>query len=382
MDVTYAAFSPRGEIPLNAEDLAAPFRISLRERHPFLTLGDYLQGVLGFILKDQGRLLLRILASRHPEETSPGHLESLRICTQKHGALYHVASVEVRIDEERLKLCASTAVSDQAREWLVREVEILNALHRRFGLPCLPVPLAFAPVSLGSGERRAEAGILVADWFEGFCEWHLRPNPCGRTPEVWIWDPDHGERRATPNEATFLFEECARILTRCYDPGGRRQIRAWHHAAGDFVVRPRNGKLEVRLTTARRYEPLFGMGPEDGLPPAAALVYFFLDTALRMRLDRADGVGRPQWAGEETLEAAIRGFLRGLAERKGSSMPLIEQGTAFLDLLRSFSSKELLHLHAPVLEGLRADPAERALIEGRLDAHVKTLHRALREARE
>ncbi len=382
MDITYAAFSPHGEIPLSAEDLAAPFQVSLHERHPFLTLGDYLEGVRRFILEDHARLLQKVLEPRPPAGATPGRLESLRICTQKHGALYHVASVEVRTEEESLKLCASTAVSEQARRWLAREVEVLEELHRRFGLPCLPVPLAFGSAALGPQGRRVNACILVADWFEGFCEWHMRPDPLGGAPEVWIWDPGHGERRATEEEVSSLFVECARILTRCYDPDGRRQIRAWHHAAGDFVVRPRNGALEVRLTTARRYEPLSGMAPEDGLPSAAALVYFLLDTALRMRLDRADGVGRPQWAGEETLEAAIRGFLRGLAERTGSDAPLLEQEAAFLDLLRSFSSKELLTLHAPVLGALGADPLERALIESRLEDHVKTLHRTLRVARE
>ncbi|MFO7785462.1 MAG: hypothetical protein ACQET7_04970 [Thermodesulfobacteriota bacterium] len=382
MEVTYLASSPNGDIPLGPDHLSAPFRLSLDESHPFLSLGDYLNGLRDFLLADGGRMLSRILGDKVRHEIPPEKLGSLLIRTEKHGAMYHVASIEIQAGLDQIKLCSSTAFSEQARNWLTREVETLKELHRRFGLPHLPVPVLFGKAAFGSGNREISALVLLADWFEGFHEWHLNAVKPGGRPRVEIWDQARGYRWATEGESRSLFRGATRILSRYYDPDGFMQVRAWHHAAGDFVVRPRNNELDVRLTTARAYTPLPGLSPADGTMPAVALAYFFLDTVLRMRLDRKEGVGKALWAGDDALEAAVEGFFAGLAQRRLSGGPVLEENTKVLDLLCSFSTKDLLTLHGPVL-GFLAEEAvlERALIESRLDDHVTALHRVLPRVR-
>jgi hypothetical protein len=313
----------------------------------------------------------------------PEEIESVTIRTEKHGALYHIARVEVRTGGDRFLLCAATAVSDRAKAWLSREADVLRELQGRFGLPHLPRPLRLEERACGTRDRSFCALVLLSDWFEGFCEWHLGPAGAGEPTRVRIWDQARGHRWAEAGEVASLFREAARLLTRLYDPDGFRQVRAWHHAAGDFVVRPRKGMLDVRLTTARRYEPLPGLGPEDGLPPAVALTYFFLDTMLRMRLDREEGLGAFLWAGEDALEAAVGGFFTGLEERRGSGAPLLEDDLDLRGLLGSFSVGELRALHEPVLQAFaQADPSERTLVASRVDDHVTALHRVLRAVRE
>ena len=381
MDVTYLASSPDGDIPLTADDLSTPFRVTPRETHPFLTLGDYLDMLRAFVL-EAGRACF---PNRRPMtrcRIQPEEIETVSICTEKHGALYHIARLEVRAAGERFLLCATTAVSDRAKEWLSRESQILKELHRRSGLSCLPRPIRFEERPCGARERGLSALVLLADWFEGFHEWHLGSAGEGEPTRVRIWDQDHGHRWATRREIDSLFREAARILTRAYDPEGFRQIRAWHHAAGDFVVRPRDGLLDVRLTTARRYEPLPDLGAESGLHPAVALIYFFLGMVLRMRLDREEGLGAFLWAGDDALGAAVDGFFTSLDEGRESGAPLPGGDLEIPELLRSFSPGELLGLHEPILHRFAdADPFERTLVEARVEDHVTALHRLLRGAR-
>jgi len=382
VEVAYLASSPNGDIPLSPEDLSAPFRVAPEETHPVLTLGDYLEMLRAFVLEAAGRACL---PNRRPMtrcRVRPEEIDTVSICTEKHGALYHIARVEVRAGGDRFAFCATTAVSDRAKEWLSREAGVLRELHRRPGTPCLPRPVRFEERRCGTRERGLPVLVLLADWFEGFHEWHLGSVGVGEPSRVRIWDQTRGHRWATRRETDSLFREAARILTRFYDPEGFRQIRAWHHAAGDFVVRPRRGALDVRLTTARRYEPLPGLGTENGLHPAVALTYFFLGMVLRMRLDREEGLGAFLWAGDDALEAAAEGFFTALDECRGSGAPLLEGGLELRGLLQSFSSGELRALHEPILRSFdRADPSERTLVEARLADHVTALHRVLRGAR-
>jgi hypothetical protein len=381
VDVAYLAASPQGELTLGPDDLARPFRVTPDETHPFLTLGDYLDTLRSLVLEAGPALFCnrRAMTRCRPLRED---LETVTICTEKHGALYHIARVEVRAGGDRFLLCATTALSDRAKAWLAREAGILRELHHRFDLPPLPRPVRLEERPCGARDHGLSALVLLTDWFEGFHEWHLGPVEEREPTRVRIWDQTRGHRWASGKEVASLFREAARILTRLYDLGGFLQLRAWHHAAGDFVVRPRRGLLAVRLTTARRYEPLPGLGEESGLHPAVALTYFFIDAMLRMRLDREEGLGGFLWAGDDALEAAVAGFFQAVDERRGSESPLLAGDLDLAGLLRSFSPGELRTLHEPILQSFtRADPSEQSLVESRIEGHVTALHRTLRGVR-
>ncbi len=378
MKVRFHASSPEGDLPLGPGDLDVPFQTRPNEPHPFLTLGDYLHGLRAFLLQEEGRPLCRALSDRFGCRLAPLDLREMSIRTEKHGALYHVAGVDLFTGSGRMRLAASTAISSLARRCLAGEERLLAELEETFRLPYLPKPLLSGRISCGEGRTKAPLFILLADWFEDFHEWHLNiEDECGPV-RVYLWDSTDGYRFATEREARDLFREMARIVTLYYDTSAFRQIVLWHHAAGDFIVRTSKTPLEVRLTTVRGYGPLPGLTPEAGTHPLVALCYFLLNLLLRLRLDRREGVGVPLWAGDWAVSAALEGFFKALEEMKCRGRVLPADLPEIRDLLRSFSAGELLRLHdaLPALSP-EGDPEEIPLIQAHLEDHVEAVHREI-----
>ena len=379
MKVDYFASSPKGDLRLEAEDLGASFRIRPDQTHPTLTLRDYLDAVRDFVLQQAAHPLCRILSERLHTPITPGDLQGIRLRTEKHGALYHVTCVEPVMDDRPCKLAVSTAISAPAQECLAREEKRLMDLDRRFGFPFLPVPLLSGEVSCGAPGKAQPVRMLLAEWFEDFHEWHLDSASEGAPPRVFLWDSVGGYRFATNAESRRLFHEIARVLTLYYDLDTFGQICSWHHAAGDFVVCTSTTPLQVRLTTVRDYQPLSGLSPEAGIQPLVAMVYFFLNLLVRMRVDRKAGVGKPLWAGEWAVEAASAGFFDTLEEMRNAGRSLPAGIEEIRGILRSFSSDEFLSLHETVLDfAPEEDPADRAWIADHLEEHVATLRDAVR----
>jgi hypothetical protein len=291
-----------------------------------------------------------------------------------------VACAEPLTKAGRTKLALSAALSPHSRACLAREEERLIDLDRRYGLPFLPVPLLSGEIPCGSPETAQPLRILLVEWFEDFHEWHLDDDAQGGPARVHLWDSTGGYRFASESEARALFRGIARILTLHYDPDTFFQITSWHHAAGDFIVRTSAGPLEVRLTTVRGYEPLPGLGPEDGVHPLVALSYFLLNLLLRMRLDRREGVGQPCWAGEWAVRAVLEGFFGALGDMQKAGRSLPAEIDEIRGLLRSFSQAELLGLYSAVLDfAADEDTGGRTWLAGRLEEHVAAVHRALQE---
>ena len=126
MKIQYLFSSPDGDITLTTEDLARPFLITPTESHPFLTLGDYFGSIEAFLLKDTAKPLFFILKERFNKQTDINKIQEILIRSEKHGALYHPASIEILVDGQRLKLAVSTAVSERGKLWIAREYEILK----------------------------------------------------------------------------------------------------------------------------------------------------------------------------------------------------------------------------------------------------------------
>lgn len=384
MKTAYLAASPDGDIPLGPADLDVPFRISLTQTHPRRTLGDYLDALRDMLLVDGCAPLRQVLEARLGAPVSQDEIQGVRICTEKHGAFYHIASIEAETTAGRVKTAASTAVSGRARARLAREAGILRELRGFLVSPFLPKPILLKEVPWGGDPREEPLLVLLTDWFEDFHEWHLSPSSGGKGGVARIWDRERGYRDASPEETVGLFREIARILTLAFDPADFRQVLLWRHAAGDFVVKTAgNGSLQARLTTVRDYGPLPGLSPADGIHPAVAWINFFLDMALRMRLDRVEGVGGTLWAGEFAVRAVCEGFLDGLGDAASAGRPLPFGRAEFGDLLRSFSRREIHTLHTPVLKRLEEEDAEEArFVRPRVENHMESLYGIIRAVRE
>ena len=361
METKYFFSAPGQDIPVTDSARAQPFLVAPDTPHPFLRLGDYLDAITAFLLDKGGRVLATGLGNR----ADPGELQGIReliIRTEKHGALYHIASAECRFARGRAKLALTSAVTRENRTRLTREFTLLRQLY-----PKTPDALP-AVYSLGdhtgpnrNGER-AVFTIMLGQWLDDFHEWHLARAE-DHTSRVRLWDYDRGYCFFDTSEETSLVRQAAAILTRHYDLESGCQIYPWHHAAGDFVVSGRKQGVLVRLITVRDYAPILSFPADAG--PLPGLIAFFLHLTLRMRLDRMDGVGAPAWLAGHVVPATIAGFFAGLKEVLTEPSP-----AEVLDILKIFSIDELQQGCGPLLALYQEkDHEDAALIRSRLADH-------------
>lgn len=376
MIIEYLFSSPEGDIDLSPEDLARPFLLSPQKAHPALTLEDYFDALKQFILADEGKVL------RHVQKNGNiGDVQNIKIRSEKHGALYHLASVEVISGTRRSKFTVSTALSIKAKQCLLIEHDILNDLGRTNPFSYLPEIYGLEEVKCQASHGETETmTMLAAQWFENYHEWHLCVNSADGRQKLHIWDLSEGPRYATDMEAYAIMAGAAKILTLYYDFGSFRQIGAWHHAAGDFIVQG-GGEILVKLTTVRGYEPLMkSLNPEQ-TDPVTALVFFFLHTTIQMRIDRQEGVGETLWADDFAVSATLDGFFEALSlhkEIKPEVLPISPE--AFRSLLSSLSVRELERIFETLLGYYDAvENADMPIIEAHIIRHVKALHQALRD---
>ena len=137
MIVTYLFSSPEGDILLDPEDLARPFLLTPQKAHPHLTLGDYFDTIRNCILEDRGALLKEAFRSVSDHKFNVEEIQKIQIRSEKHGVLYHLASVEVFTAEGAVKFTVSTAISQKGRDCILHEHDILHRLNdqTRFFIP-------------------------------------------------------------------------------------------------------------------------------------------------------------------------------------------------------------------------------------------------------
>jgi len=294
--------SPQGDIPFTPGMADMPL-----DGCPLSTsYGEYFAGLRDFCLGPGGAALVQAASQAAGRPLAAGEITGLVVTAQKHGALYHPASLEVRFPGGTALFGANAATSPHGWAAMAREYAALVRLTREIPAALLPRPLYFE-----EGDR---LDILLVDWFSGFHEFHATTGG-----GLVVWDFEGGGLMPLGRGAAReVYRQAARILALCLDLETGARIWPWRHAAGDFVVCPgggADGRADVRLITARGYAPPAAGG---GL---AGLVHFFLTTTLFMRLDRQDGVGERVFLPGWCLEAAVDGILAGLAGRAAARFP-------------------------------------------------------------
>jgi hypothetical protein len=373
MKVRYLFSSADGDIPVDDGLLSRPFLMGPIQEHPHLKLGDYFKAIERFVTGKDGESLVPILEQVTKRPIHYAGTGEIIVRSEKHGGLYHLASVEILGPELRQKFVVSTAATESSAEWLKREFETLKLLNASFCLPYLPEVYLLEELEISNPETPARLVLMLGQWFEDFHEWHLHRGETGE-PQLVIWDFRSGYRRADEKELFEIFRQASMILTLYYNVKSTHQIYPWLHAAGDFIVKSENGTVDVRLTTARGYEPLMAFPEEQDLNSVMALVTFFLNLTVRMRLDRWEGVGGVAWAPDLSVKPTVEGFFRALRtmEEEGRYAP---GGRGdFTALLKTFRKDELRRLCRPLMDFYRQESREMAaVIEGQLDSHCQAL---------
>jgi hypothetical protein len=359
--ITYLVASPSGDIPVETDKLDFPLETDERKT-PYRT---YFQSIEAFLTQGAFKPFLHAASQKVGREISPDERIGILIRAEKHGLLYHPASIEVIAGHEKAKFGLNVAVSDTGKAWLQEEVSVLQHLFSTYHLPYLP-EIYF------SGELNSMFFVLES-WFEGYHEFHITLDEEGKQ-RLQLWEFGTGYLNLTVEQSFEIYKQAAKILTCYYDFENFNYIYPWHHAAGDFIVKVADKKTDVRLTTARRYNPLLDF-QQDSTEPIFALFYFFLHLSLQMRLDKSEGVGDVVWAEDFSIDAAILGFLEALRQKpyfKNSPGRLEE----FTDLLRSFSVEELKTSFHPLMD-LYSGKKDLPVIEMNLGRHAETLHAAI-----
>jgi hypothetical protein len=167
------------------------------------------------------------------------------------------------------------------------------------------------------------------------------------------------------------------ILTAYYNPATFEQIFAWHHAAGDFVVKQASGRIDVKLVTVRKYAPLFTGVEADTEAIFQTLLLFLLNMSIRMRLDRLDGIGQFVWAGTQAVRGTLLGFLDGLALQARHQLIPEQLAQYAREYIKALPKNELHDLLSAIVGRYHPQMPELDLIRSQLSSHATAIKDAI-----
>src|SRR3972149_9951801 len=177
--IRYLVSSPHGDIPadeskwdfpLEGDELKTPYSM-------------YFHSIHDFIFKNECKPFLSSISRKIGKEMNLKDINEIIIRTEKHGLLYHPASVEIILREGSAKFGLNVAVSDEGKQWLEEECHVLKKLHAKFTLPYLPKVYHYGEFN--------DMFFLLEDWFEGYHEFHISKDQYGNH-RLRLWDFCHG----------------------------------------------------------------------------------------------------------------------------------------------------------------------------------------------
>ena len=342
--------------------------------------GDYFCAVRDFLERNSFRLILSALSQQIRQEVPLRKIKEIRIYLEKHGEFYHPARIETVLPESIVSFVLNVAVSGAGKECAQREYRLLQKLNKDFAFSFLPGVFGQGRVFIQAANR--ELQMFLGEWLEGYNEFHISRDPLDDKLKIVVWDQKGGNYFLTTSQTMELYRQAAMVLTGYYTVETFEHIFSWHHAAGDFVVKCQNDKVEVKLITVRQYGPMFASnnGPDSPSPDAVimleALLVFFLNLAMRMRLDRLDGTGEIVWSDNVAVKQSLRGFLDALALKPPIGLmakPLVD---CFQQHLSFYARAELLALNRALVAKYHPRSPDLAVIEQHLAQHVDDLYAA------
>jgi hypothetical protein len=346
--------------------------------------GDYFTAIRYFLEQDRSKIITRAVSQQIHREVTSREIEEINIFLEKHGEFYHPARIETILHGTAIAFVLNVAISDSGKNCIQREYCLLKQLNENF-------PFSFLPKVFGQGcvwVTGDEIGMFLGEWFQGYNEFHISLDPADEKHKIMVWDHEHGNYFLTDDQATNLYRHAANILTRYYNVNTFEHIFSWHHAAGDFVVKCQNNRIDLKLITVRQYRPLFenNSGSEDEDSDAEqileALLVFFLNLAIRMRLDRLDGVGEIVWSDNIALKGTLKGFFEGLTLKPQISPFAKSLVSCFRHHLLSCSPADLLDLNRSIVRAYHSQAPEVPVIKQHLTQHVEDLYQAIQHYKE
>jgi hypothetical protein len=364
-------------LPMNRQKHSDDSRIGVSH-------GDYFTAARYFLEQDRSKIITHAVSQHMHREVTSQEIQEIRIFLEKHGEFYHPARIEIILHDTAITFVLNVAISDSGKNCIQREYRLLKQLNENFPFPFLPKVFSQGCVSVTGNE----IGMFLGEWFRGYNEFHISFDPANEKYKIMVWDHENGNYFLTDDQATNLYQHAASILTCYYNVKTFEHIFSWHHAAGDFVLKCENNRIDVKLITVRQYKPLFenNSGYKDENPDTErileALLVFFLNLAIKMRLDRLDGVGEIVWSDNFAIKGTLKGFFEGLTLKP----PIREFGKplayCFHKHLLSCSRAELLDLNRSIVQAYHSQAPEVPVIKQHLTQHVVDLYHAIQHYKE
>lgn len=383
--IKYLLPSPRGYVSADASLCQTPMRLTRCEASsahgPSLTYGAYFNGIRDVISKDGYKLFVHAIGRRLKRQIVLSDIEAVLIYGEKHGSDYHPARIEVLAQDTRLCFVMNVAVTARGTARLCHEYDVLQHLDRKYDFFFLPHPYFKEEASCHldrHGKKDTLATMFLADWFQGYYEFHLSKDKEVGSQKLVLWDTEKGHQYLSRQQAWHLYRQGAMILTLYYDMETFEQIFPWHHAAGDFVVRTQGDGLDMKLVTARQYAPM--VDPSTGVSAHEALLLFLLNLSVRMRLDRLDGVAAVTWADSECLGAIVEGFVEGLRTKEQKGMIPTGFGNDFLGRCAHLARRHLADRFRALVDACNQGAPDMPVIGRHLESHIQEFHLVLQEA--
>ena len=292
------------------------------------TYGDYFMAVRRFLEADNYRVVIRVLSRDTGLSYSSDAICGIHIFLIKHGAFYHPCRIEIQGRTFRKDFAVNVAVSEVGKGCIHREFCLLQRLNASVSASFLPMVFDYADIAL---ENHVQFKMFLAEWCEGFHEFHMAFDPESQCFRTHVWDSERRIGFLSPEQTHELYRRIAVILTTYYNPESFEQIFPWHHAAGDFVVSCSGARVDVRLITVRQYAAMYASESTNDDARLEALLLFLVNMSIRTRIDRVDGIGDFIWAEVYVLDATVQGFLECMAERRPEYYQMIRRAVQTLD---------------------------------------------------
>jgi hypothetical protein len=379
--MSFLASSLLGKVPLDVDWLESPLPLDRspagQNEKPSWTYKKYFETIKEVLTRDSYGLLLKAVTKQLGTPLTLDDLREVLVYAEKHGHFYHPAKIEVNTVKGTARFALNGALTKRGVEIMDREIMALRKLDAQYSYPWLPRVYFSADFEGDSGSRHQRLSLFLAEWLEGFHEFHLSLDPGDGTQKMILWDGSPKPTFLSSRQTSQVYHQVSMILTRYYNPRTYEQIFPWHHGAGDFVIKTEGEEIEARLVTVRQYGAL--MDPEK-VPINEACMFFFLNLSLRTRLDRLDGVGDLVWAEGDCLERTWGGFWEGLKikEKEG----VVGQGFVrlFQDWMQSLTLGDLVERLSALLDSYDPEAPDLPVIKENIGPHLLRIYNFIHRA--
>jgi hypothetical protein len=340
-----------------------------------MTYRDYLQGIEAFILQNWDRFV-EAVSEQAAEPVN--NIDLIEIVAEKHGSDYHPARIRVGSEGRIFCLVVNVAITDRGKDRVHRDYRWLETFRTQFQKHFVPRTYFLARQTVADiNGNETDLVMFLAEWFEGYHEFHLSRDLAQNNLGIVVWNMDQGYSFLPEAKCWEVYRQVAFILTYYYDVSAFREVFPWHHASGDFVVRLSDEALDVRMITIRQYEPRAVFQEDAAENALTAITIFLANLTLRMRLDRLDGVGDVAWAPDYCAKATVQGFADAMKEKVIQGYCYQQLSDDLFGALVAMSPVDWAELYQLVVQSYDPSAPDVPVIIANLSDHVFHVYSAI-----